>query len=174
MIQTTSEALVKSFKLGMVIIMQGIPGSGKTELARKMAFKVEDEDIGVGIIVSADKFFQRNGQYEYDPARIGEAHRSCMAAFLANLRSSQKKVGIIVDNTNTSILDVAPYYRAAEATGWKVYIVWTNCLVGEAMKRQIHGVPVEVVVRMDIQINEFYRSCPENWNVYRVETGGTR
>jgi mRNA-capping enzyme len=70
--------------VGEVVIMRGLPGSGKTTSV-KMNF-AESE------VCSADAFFM-NGQagYAYDRDNIGEAHQMCLASFLKAI-----KVGFIV------------------------------------------------------------------------------
>jgi adenylate kinase family enzyme len=47
--------------------MRGVPGSGKSTKAKQLA--------GIkGLIYSTDDFFMKNGDYVYDPSKIGEYH----------------------------------------------------------------------------------------------------
>lgn len=52
-----------------MIIMRGLPGSGKSYKAKKLA-QAEN-----GIIYSTDDFFETTGKYIYDPSKIGEYHQ---------------------------------------------------------------------------------------------------
>jgi NEDD4-binding protein 2 len=47
--------------------MRGVPGSGKSTKAKKLA----GTD---GLIYSTDDFFMKNGEYVYDVKSIGEYH----------------------------------------------------------------------------------------------------
>lgn len=47
--------------------MRGVPGSGKSTKAKQLA--------GIkGLVYSTDDFFMKNGDYVYDPSKIGEYH----------------------------------------------------------------------------------------------------
>jgi adenylate kinase family enzyme len=47
--------------------MRGLPGSGKSTKAKKIAGNF-------GVIFSTDDFFMVNGKYTYNPQMIGEYH----------------------------------------------------------------------------------------------------
>ena len=47
--------------------MRGLPGSGKSTKAKKIAGHF-------GIVYSTDDFYMVNGEYKYDPKMIGEYH----------------------------------------------------------------------------------------------------
>jgi adenylate kinase family enzyme len=47
--------------------MRGLPGSGKSTKARKIAGEV-------GVIYSTDDFFMIDGKYIYNPKLIGDYH----------------------------------------------------------------------------------------------------
>ena len=89
-----------------VIIMQGISGSGKSTKAHEIAEK--HSAIGCRV-VSADDLFTINGTYNFDPTLLGEAHKQCMRSFLAALQNPEVGL-VIVDNTNTTLVEMAPYY----------------------------------------------------------------
>ncbi|KFM79782.1 NEDD4-binding protein 2-like 2, partial [Stegodyphus mimosarum] len=50
----------------VLIILRGLPGSGKSSLARKMKFS--------GAVFSTDDFFYKKGKYVFDPNQLTEAH----------------------------------------------------------------------------------------------------
>lgn len=127
-----------------VIIMQGVPGSGKITWAQS----VEGANV---TIVSADHFFENpiTGEYRFNPAKLGDAHASCMRDFLSTLMDPHGLDDIvIVDNTNIMIDQMSPYYLVARAYGVPVEIVRVKCDPAIAADRNSHGVPRETVLRM--------------------------
>ena len=128
-----------------VIIMQGLPGSGKSLFARNYANdRVESYHDP---IVSADQFFSMLGRF--DPKRLPEAHSFCMVEYIRHLRSKGDLV--IVDNTNIHRWEHRPYRSLAYAMGYKYNIVnlFDAGLDDEQLaKRNRHGVPEETIGRM--------------------------
>lgn len=96
-----------------LIIMRGLPGSGKSTKAKTLAGEQ-------GLIYSTDDFFMVNGKYEYDPKMIGEYHNR-------NFERTQKamfegKPLIIVDNTNIRLWEMKKYVIAGEQNGYTIRI----------------------------------------------------
>jgi predicted kinase len=115
----------------MVIILRGPSGAGKSTYARK--------NHPTATVVSADDFFMVRGNYEFDPKRLGEAHGSCLIRFVEAV-TDESKAQIVVDNTNTTVAEVAPYAALALAYGHTLKIV---TFVGDwriAARRNVHGV----------------------------------
>lgn len=117
-----------------VIIMSGLPGSGKSTFAKAM------QDKHGHVIVSADHYFERDGEYKFDPSKLSEAHQECFRMFVSALHSGKD---VIVDNTNLSAWEVSPYMMYAEAYNHDVKIVRVGkgVLYEKMLKRQAHGVP---------------------------------
>lgn len=127
-----------------VTILSGIPGSGKSTLAARL---VSTAPVGSAQICSADDFhLDEKGVYRFDPKKIGEAHDRCLLKFLDWLDKGVEN--IIVDNTNLSSWEIAPYYRLGEAHRYstKVVRIWCDPLV--AAQRNIHDVPLDRVFQM--------------------------
>jgi len=75
---------------------------------------------------------------------------------------------VIVDNTNTTAVEMAPYVAIANAycvTG--IEIVEMDCPVGLAAKRNIHNVPMRTCLRMGDNLMSL--EIPHFWNVKRTE-----
>jgi hypothetical protein len=74
---------------------------------------------------------------------------------------------IVVDNTNTTIAEIAPYVAIAEAYSYEVEIVQIGNLDDESLKlyasRNTHGVPYASVVDMARRIAEC--QFPSRWRV---------
>ena len=118
-----------------VTIMRGLPGSGKTHWVRTNKPQAK--------VVSADLFFMDGFEYKYDSRRLGEAHNWCLRQYiqLLNIYTLGGDLDIVVDNTNTGVFEIAPYYRLAEVFGFDVGIVWIQSSTLVCMARNTHGVP---------------------------------
>lgn len=137
-----------------VLILRGLPGSGKTTYMYKHLAKFQSSSCKVEIF-SADNFWVKDGSYNYDPKRIGEAHAWCYKGYLECLayRTRYKVDGepnylLTIDNTNISAYEVAPYVLAASSYGieHKIITLWCDPLM--AAKRNVHDVPPEIVLKM--------------------------
>ena len=120
-------------------ILRGIPGAGKSFFARPLL------DAGAAL-ASADSFFMVEGEYIFNPALIGQAHGFCFKTALAAVQSGRD---VVVDNTATSIAEIAPYMLLGTSHDYQVEIVLVQPPSVEiAAARNTHGVPAEVVQRM--------------------------
>jgi len=93
-------------------------------------------------------------------------HADCLYSFAEAIHNGTSY--IIVDNTNTNALRMAPYVRLAEAYGYVVDIVEMECYVSDAVKRNVHNVPSWEIELMAVQME---KPLPD-WNIrqhYRVK-----
>lgn len=153
-----------------VIITSGIPGAGKSTWVRKNTNPYMTE------VFSADNyFFDNNGQYHFDPSKLSEAHSSCLRNFttrllhLNNLAEDSCKITLVVDNTNTSAWEIAPYYSLAQAFSIPVRILRIIANPETAYHRNIHGVQKDKVEKMAERIT--LNPLPPFWNVQEIEAG---
>jgi NEDD4-binding protein 2 len=121
-----------------VIIMRGLPGSGKSTKAKSYG----------GTVVSADDFFVQEGEYRFDRSKIAAAHSATQAKFVEALERGDSP--IVVDNTNTQRWEMNFYKNKARDYGYDVVIdpVTPDLPLEELAKRNIHGVPLETLQRM--------------------------
>lgn len=140
----------------MVFIMSGIPGSGKTYIARHLANAFEFKDApGMGhrsYIFSADDYFVKLGRF--DGSKIGLAHQSCFRRFMdvvGKPRFGNRTNVVFVDNTNLRSWEAAPYILAAETYGYKWQMLRINASLMLCRNRQIHNVPRGTMETMTIQ-----------------------
>uniref|UniRef100_A0A2K5DLY3 Smr domain-containing protein n=1 Tax=Aotus nancymaae TaxID=37293 RepID=A0A2K5DLY3_AOTNA len=136
----------KTSYVGLVLVLlRGLPGSGKSFLARTL-----QEDNPSGVILSTDDYFYINGQYQFDVKYLGEAHEwnqnRAKEAF-------EKKISpIIIDNTNLQAWEMKPYVALSQKYKYKVLFrepdTWWKFKPKELARRNIHGVSKEKISRM--------------------------
>lgn len=130
--------------MGTVIVMRGIPGSGKSTWIKN--------NVPDAVVCSADLYFMQTGEYKFDPSKLGSAHAWCRLAYEVALRDNEPVV--VVDNTNTTNKEMAFYIEKAEASGYDIVIVQLNTPADVAAARNVHGVPAEKVQQMAARMQE--------------------
>ena len=132
-----------------VIIMRGLPGSGKTTKARDIHETWTD---GPSLIVSADDYFtcSKCTHYDFKPEIIGQAHTDCFRKALMFLQEYQKEQLplLIIDNTNIRAWEFQPYVALAGAFRQGVRTMLVECPIDVSIERNTHGVPPEIVEKM--------------------------
>lgn len=122
-----------------VTILSGPSGSGKS------TFAVNRSDNYTAIVSADDFFVNAEGKYVFDPMKLSEAHGDCFRRFICALISGADHV--IVDNTNTTVMEIAPYVLGAQAYGYQHVIVQMNTLLTpqELSMRNRHGVSWQAI-----------------------------
>jgi hypothetical protein len=133
-----------------VFILRGLPGSGKSSLAREACGKSYKRNA----ICSADSFFIKNEEYIFDRPRIGEAHCWCLRNFIQNAHPGNDINSIFLDNTNTSLWEFSHYVKIAEAYYYKTVIITLNCSPETSLARNIHNVPEKTIQNMYKRLND--------------------
>ena len=110
---------------GALIILRGMPGSGKTSFAHELAYCVQRRRLRTEVC-SADEFFYNElGEYVYDRAKIKDVHQMCKQRFKAAL--SRGVDCVIIDNSNLNIWEVNDYHNEGFISGYDVKYVEFNC-----------------------------------------------
>ncbi|KAM4707712.1 LOW QUALITY PROTEIN: NEDD4-binding protein 2 [Discoglossus pictus] len=136
---------ITHFRVKVLMLLRGAPGSGKTTLARQIL-----QHNPVGCILSTDDYFKKDGQYHYDPNCLGEAHawnhKRAKEAFEKGISP------IIIDNTNLQGWEMKPYVSLAVQHKYKVMFREPSTRwkfnPKELEKKNSHGVTREKISRM--------------------------
>lgn len=127
-----------------IILMRGIPGSGKSFLA---------EQINQNGTFSTDSFwYDEAGVYRFDPSKLQEAHEWNRAQVERMLDRFDHGT-YIVDNTNINRRDMKPYFDLAVKYGAEISILQVDtpldvCLARNAARSQDRQVPQKTIERM--------------------------
>jgi len=140
-----------------VIILRGLPGVGKSWLAKKL------KQVSRGVIVSGDHYFEEGGMlnrkqlkgltleeiYEkaFDEQLLRKAHQLSRERFIAALNDGVEVV--IVDNNNVKRKSYAWFLRTAEKEGYEVIVVeilsWSRD--ERCWNQSLHDVPLGVIMK---------------------------
>jgi predicted kinase len=142
-----------------VFCMRGLPGSGKDTYINE---RWNRDEITV---CSADDFFMIDGEYRFDPSKIGAAHIACMQKFLKAIASDHETV--VVSNTNINVWEIAPYAAIAAAMDYEFEIIELKAKVEHCIARNSHGVPGHQIGAMSEAMRR--EIILPRWNVRRVE-----
>jgi predicted kinase len=141
-----------------VIILRGISGSGKSTFARSI---VSNENSAA--VFSSDEFFEGDdGVYKFDPTKLQNAHDWCLRSFVQACIDRIYDV-LVVDNTNTTAIEIAPYFAIAKAFGCVVEIVTLKCSIDAAHQRNKHNVPWKTVGKQFERLTSEERKFPAWW-----------
>ncbi|NXT05348.1 N42L2 protein, partial [Prunella fulvescens] len=110
-LQLSEEKFSSSQKL--LLILRGLPGSGKSTLSRVLLGRSCD-----GIVLSTDDYFRQQYGYTYNAAQLGDAHEWNRKR--AKQAMEQGKSPVIIDNTNTQAWEMKPYVEVALEKGYRV------------------------------------------------------
>lgn len=116
--------------LKTIVLVRGLPGSGKTTFARKTGTRYFETDI----------YFMSGGEYKFDSSELGLAHAWCQDKVREVMESGQN---VVVSNTFIKRWEMKAYYDMAIEYG---YIVKEVVMTGEYQNE--HGVPPNVIDRM--------------------------
>jgi predicted kinase len=153
-----------------VIIMRGIPGSGKTTYVKK--------NYPDAVVCSSDHFFtDKKGNYKFNMSQIGIAHQRSKEKFFDALK--RKEPLVIVDNTNTRWREMEDYVYDAEEYGYDIVFIRLVADVETAHKRNIHNTPKEIVEKFNMIFEELPKEyakkeiiIDEGWHNKEVKKDG--
>jgi hypothetical protein len=118
-----------------LILIRGVSGSGKTTYAKKLM--KEDPSFSH---YEADMYFYINGNYQFNPAKLKDAHAWCKSKTEEDLKNGKS---VIVSNTFTQKWEIEPYSELGKKYN-------ANIIIKKATGnyQNVHGVPDEALERM--------------------------
>jgi hypothetical protein len=123
-------------------IIRGLPGSGKSTMAREIISKNPETKH-----FEADMFFHdKSGKYVFDPSKLKQAHQWCQ---LKTADALANGYDTIVSNTFTQKWEVQSYLDMAKQYGAEVEII-----TAKGNYKNIHGVPDDAIERMKARWEE--------------------
>lgn len=135
-----------------VVIMRGVPGSGKSTMAAKI-LEHSIKTYGSAIVCSNDDYpgYYPEGVYAWTRERAKEARKWCQEKFEQAIKDGVAVV--IVDNCHLTEKSYSFYKQAAEAAGYEVSF---NVFQPEARleyakacaARNKHGVDLGMIINM--------------------------
>ena len=134
-------------------IIRGLPGTGKSMLAETLRDTLHPTWARAGAIFSTDDLFMVDGEYQFDPTKLGEYHAKNLenaSHFMYGHHTAEKAI-CVIDNTNTQHWEYASYVDAAKKNGFMVQVItveWNIDHIPLYAKRNSHGVPEEAIYRM--------------------------
>lgn len=114
-----------------LIIIRGLPGSGKSTLAKTFSWNHFE----------ADQYFtDLEGNYDFDPIKLREAHGWCQEMVFDALELGQDTV---VSNTFTTLWEMDSYINYCDEYGHTFSVI--KC---EGSYGSVHDVPEDVISKM--------------------------
>ena len=122
-----------------IIILRGLPGSGKSELAVLLS------ENGKYPYYSVDDYFtnNQNGIYHFDYTKNHIAYRECIEKTRKSALEGVPK--IIVHNTFTMDWELEPYFKLAAELSFRIYVVTVENRHGNINS---HGITDEQMKKM--------------------------
>lgn len=143
-----------------LMIVRGLPGSGKTTFAKTFTDHV----------FSADDYFMRKGEYKFDPVDLPRAHAGCMFQVEMRLKEilreydhlTERDKVVAVTNVFSKKQHIQPYYKLAEklapvSMSWPSVRVFVVDLFDQGMtdsmlaRANSHGVPQSTITNMRLE-----------------------
>lgn len=122
--------------MAKLIIIRGIPGSGKSTMAKKMVAEGQADTHW-----ETDMFFlNEKGEYIFNRNELSNAHIKCQEKVRQDLEYNRR---VIVSNTFVKKWEMQPYIDMAKELDVSLEILTVK---GEF--QNTHGVPEEVIARM--------------------------
>lgn len=123
-----------------LVVYRGLPGSGKSTSAKKLQESLIQQGETVAYYEADMYWIGEDGQYHFDPNRLGDAHAWCRNKVREALRNCNV---VIVANTNLTKKEMDLWQQIAISENAKMEAFHMKTMFGN-----IHGVPEETIEKM--------------------------
>ncbi len=124
--------------MNSLILLRGLPGSGKTTLAKELS------ENGKYPVFSVDDFFTAtNGDYKFEFDKNHLAYKQCEE----NTKSAMQKdcPKIFIDNVFSLEWEMEPYFKMASEFKYKVFVLTVE---NHHKGKNIHNISDEQIQKM--------------------------
>lgn len=133
---------------GTLVIIRGMPGSGKTSFATELAYCVSKLQARFEICSADDFFYDNRGIYRYDRLRLHDVHMQCQERCSEAIRRGVDCV--IIDNSNLGAREYDPFVNmAVRSKRYNVQLVEFDCRdpeqADELLRRTRHNIEQHVL-----------------------------
>ena len=124
---------------GSLILLRGLPGSGKTTLAGVLS------ENGKYPVLSIDSYFTdaTTGEYIFDFEKNHLAYKMCETQTRARMLENFEK--IFVDNTFTLEWEMLPYFKLAAEHNYKLFVITVENRHGQ---HNVHNISQDQLEKM--------------------------
>ena len=124
----------------VVVILRGVPGSGKSFLSTHCSEYLNSPTKVA--MCGADSYFVESEKYVFSPALLPKAHSHCLEQALQAL--DEGKELIIIDNTNSKLWEYSTYIYICSILGCQYHVLEVPCPSPQVLEmfrsRNIHYV----------------------------------
>lgn len=131
-----------------LIIVRGIPGSGKSTYAETLKKDLWEDGYDVEKFEADDFWLNENNEYVFKPELLGVAHKECWRKTFDAFDHGMDYV--IVSNTFTTMKEMKPYLNEAETRGLNVEVYRMDNEF-----KSIHNVPTETIEQMKARFVDY-------------------